>query len=435
MTTDVENGLNDSIFSILSRYNDGTEINSVVFNNLSNYGVEQDVIDALQLNSNNTSYWDKYYVAEPNQYVGDALSGFILDTSSTALSAQKNLSLTITNSVKLLTTTTVSVERAVIDYFEGLPVKAYVEKATGKIITSETVFSETTHIPYGKYLAGAAKGIEAYAIYETFKDTVISAYEATTGQGDTFTPLKNYLIAGTAVIVGAAATVAAAPVVGTGILAIGAGSIAASGAAWAADTLINNLQDFVDQAKAAGKTQEETLTEVQQLIDDTVEEYWNLTGEDAVSAQEQGQALLESLIDDVGEALPNIDIDQNDIQNSQSYDVAESDKIVITSDEEKILVNEEGEILSSIFDPAEQKMINFDLRIADFEANGTVLSQTTGTTTLYGETFNFTETVRELNGEQQKIVVFELPASATNPSNGVQAQIFVYEQDGGVTFM
>ena len=32
-----------------------------------------------------------------------------------------------------------------------------------------------------------------------------------------------------------------------------------------------------------------------------------LTGEDAVSAQEQGQALLESLIDDVGEALPNID--------------------------------------------------------------------------------------------------------------------------------
>lgn len=115
-SSDVENGINDSISSILERYNDGTEINSVIFNNLSNYGIEQDVINVLQQQSNKTSYWDNYYLAQPGQYVGDAFSGFLMDTSSEALSAQKSLSLTITNSIKFLTTTTVSVERAVIKY-------------------------------------------------------------------------------------------------------------------------------------------------------------------------------------------------------------------------------------------------------------------------------------------------------------------------------
>ena len=125
-------------------------------------------------------------------------------------------------------------------------------KQQEKIITSETVFSETTHIPYGKLSAGAAKGIEAYAIYETFKDAVISAYEATTGQGDTFTPLKNYLDSRNCGYSRCCSdSGCSAGCMGRVFLAVGAGSIAASGAAWAADTLINNLQDFVDQAKAA----------------------------------------------------------------------------------------------------------------------------------------------------------------------------------------
>jgi len=357
-TTDVENGINDSVTSIVGRYDDGAQVNSIIFNNLSNYGVEQDVIDAIQLNSSNTSYWDNYYIAQPDQYIGGALSGFLIDTSESVLSAQKNLSLTITNSVKLLTTTTVSVERAVIDYFDGIPARAYVEKATGKIITSQTVFSETTHIPYGKYLSGAAKGIQAYAIYETFKDTAIAAYEATTGQGDTFAPLKSYLIAGTAVIVGGAATVAAAPVVGTGILAIGAGSIAASGAAWAADTVISNLQNLIDQSKAAGKTQEETLSEVRQFIDDTVEDYWNLTGQDAVQAQEQGHSLLENLIDEVEVALPNVNISEQDLQHSESIKNIGDEKIIISADEDIIIVNADGEIISSVYTPVENKIVN-----------------------------------------------------------------------------
>lgn len=251
MTTEIQIGINDSVADILARYSSSTAINSVVFNNLSNLNVEQDVITTLQSHSaGNTSFWDKFYLAPAGPYVDEALSDFIFDTTTEALKAQSNLALTITNSIKLLTTTTVSIERSVIEYFNGLPGKVFVNKITGQIVTSETVFSETTHIPFGKVLAGVAKGIEACAVYETFRDTVISAYQAQTGQGDTFTPLKNYLIAGVTVLSGGAAAVAAAPYVGAGLLAVGAGAVVAGGAGWAAETIIGNLQSLVNQAKA-----------------------------------------------------------------------------------------------------------------------------------------------------------------------------------------
>jgi hypothetical protein len=183
--TNVEGGVFDSIEFILDGYTDSDDINNAIYGDLSAFNIDEDVEDALQnYTINNTSFWDQLYIADTGEYVGQAISGAVLDFTGNTFEANAALSLVIKNEVKALITESVSIKVAVTEYFESTPIKSYITKATGLIVRSETILSETTHIPIGKFLSGAAHGITAYTIYEAFKDTITASYNATLGQED-----------------------------------------------------------------------------------------------------------------------------------------------------------------------------------------------------------------------------------------------------------
>lgn len=303
---DIEDGTYDSIDSILGRYADGDDINTAIFGDLSSFNLDEDVEDLLQnYTQDNTSFWDSLYGAASNEYVGIAVSETTLGVAENVLTAQSALTLTIKNEVKALITQSVTIETAVVDYLDGLPVKAYVEKATGLIVRSDTVLSETTHIPVGKFIAGAGHAVGAYAIFETFKDTIEASYNATLGQEDTFTPLQEYLIAGTAVVAGGAV----APIFGGAtVLGVAAGGIATGVTVWAADELIDSLPGLIYDAKVATKTLQQTLDDAYASIKDTINDAWAATGEAAEDILDDGAALLDDILDGIKDLTPDLDL-------------------------------------------------------------------------------------------------------------------------------
>ncbi|GGC12757.1 hypothetical protein GCM10011494_34490 [Novosphingobium endophyticum] len=308
----VEDGVFDSISGILGSYTDADAINAAIYGDLTGLNVESDVETVLQTYTDtNTSFWDELYIAPSGEYVGAAVSDITLGLTEGALVAQKGLTLTITNELKALVAQPVTIKTAVIEYFEGQPVKAYVDKATGLLVRSETVLSETTHIPVGKFLAGMGHAVSAYAIFETFKDTITASYNAALGQEDTFSPLQEYLIAGTAVIVGGAVAgglvVAGAPA----IFVAAGGSLAAGAAAWTADTVIGSLPAVVNAAKVAGKTLQQTLDDAYAEIQDTINDAWNATGTAAQDLLDDAQDLMDGLLDGIGDLLPGIDLPES----------------------------------------------------------------------------------------------------------------------------
>ena len=297
----IEDGTSDAM-AILGRYTDAGDINAAIFGDLSDFDLEEDVEDALQTYaSSNTTYWDGLYIADPGEYAGEAVTGFVLDVAGNTLEAQKALSLTITNSVKALTSVSVSIEQAVVEYIDDMPVKTYVEKATGKIVISETVLSETTHIPYGKFLAGAGHAVQAYAIFETFKDTIIASYNATTGQEDTFTPLQEYLIASTMVVTGGRLPQLSVGQPSSTMV----GGFAGAVAGWTADRQPSRLGG---DAKAASKTLQQTLDDAYAEIKAAVNDAWDATGQTADDILDAGQGLLDDVLDGIKDLAPDLEL-------------------------------------------------------------------------------------------------------------------------------
>lgn len=161
-----------------------------------------------------------------------------------------------------------------------------------------------------------------------------------------------------------------------------------------------------------------SLSEFQDLIaslqdyPEIVEILETIRGDSTLTSEEQQALILDQITESAEEGIV-IDTLESQVSFSQTYPIS--------------FVDENGQLKELTLNPAERKVANYDLRISDFETNGTIISETSGTTTLYGSTFDFTETVRELNGEQQKVVRFELPSGGVFPSNGVREQIFYSE--------
>ena len=163
---------------------------------------------------------------------------------------------------------------------------------------------------------------------------------------------------------------------------------------------LNNASDFIDIIE-----DEFGVGLNQQASNDWIEGTLQANG----SAQ-----YVNELVQELEEAI-ELNIIEGQIINSESYPV--------------LFTDENGQTFELNLNPAERKLLNYDLRIADFAANGAVISQTSGTQTLYGESFNFTETVLELNGEQQRVTEFALASGSNTPANGVQSQTFYAEKN------
>lgn len=429
---ELENGISDTISTVIGSYQNSGAINSVVFNSnrLSSLGISQDVATVMQLNaSNGNSFLDQLYTAPVNDYVSGTLDSFALDYTENALKAQKGLSLIIEESIAIRTTSTVTMQQAVTEYFEGLVQKSYVLKATGKIVT-DVIYSETTHIPIGQYLSSLSKAVVPAAALIGFKDAIVAAYQAQAGQGDTFTPMQKYLAAG----VGGVAAIYAAPIIGTGAIAVAGAAVVGGFGGWLTDTLVGNAHQLIVNAKTQGLTQQQTLDLFEQFVQDKTDEYWGLTGQDAVDAQHEGMAIFNEILDSVEQNLSNIETSNRTPLHQDSYVDVNADNIIRLVDSSKIIIDENGRVISSVLNPAEQKILAHDLRVADFIEHGTILSQVSGTAVMYGVTYNFIETVRDLNGEQQKIIQFSIPSGGAIPTNGVLGQVFFYEKNASGNF-
>lgn len=296
---DIETGTEGLLEDILQAYPDSAAISNAIFNDLLLYGLDVDVETYLQTETiNQTRYWDDIRPSDPNDHVGNTARDIVLGFTANALKSQKDVNLVIKNSVQALVTDTVSIQQAVTQYIDGLPVKTYVEKATGTIVRTETVLSETTHIPVGKILSAAAKAVEGYAIFEAYKDTIVSMYDNTTGQGNPLEPLKNYTIASTALVAGAAAATFFGA---TTFVGIAGGAAAATVTAIAVENVINTLPAVIDAAKAAGKTLQETLDIAADHIKAEVSAASELTGQAARDALNTGQEVYEDIVDGIGE--------------------------------------------------------------------------------------------------------------------------------------
>lgn len=308
---DVENGIHDTISSLVDTHASGAEISADFFDDLSGLDMDPDVASALQDHAaSNSSFWDKIYLADPDEYVGDSVREFTLGTAANMLAAQEDLTVSLTANLILKTTYDYTIEEAFVQYIGDLPVTGYVEKATGRIIVSEVVQSTTTHIPVGQYLVGVAKATEAYLMYATFKNTITDSYNATLGHEDTFTPAKDYLVATTGAVTGlAASSFFGGPetIIGGAIAAFGGGF-----AAWTADSIIGTLANVIHDAKVEGKTLEETQAIARAAIRDAVNDSWGAEGTEAATGLTKAGEYNSDLLDSLKSIIPDAGIPAHD---------------------------------------------------------------------------------------------------------------------------
>ncbi len=415
---ELENSINESVLNILDPNLTGAELSNSIFDSssLSGLNIDYEISSTLQQSvSNNSSFFENLYSLPENDFIKNSFENFVFGITENKLLAQQNFSLIVNKSIILETTTNFTIANKVTEYFDNLPVRSYVEKATGKIISSEVILSETTHIPYGQYLAGAGKVVVKAGIVAGFTDTIKAAYQSQTGTGDTFTPLQKYIAAG----VGGTVAIFTAPVWGAGVIATAGAATLGAGAAYITDKLIGLSHDYIVESKALGKTEEETLEGFENLVETKVNEYWGLSGQEAIDAQELGHQKYSEMLEDIKGNIENLNLNESDITNQDLLQEIDDNKIV-EIDSDKILVGSNGDIISSPFNPTAQKIQSFESDVSDVKANGTVISQTTETVTNSdGSVFNQTTTVIEdTDGNLYNVVSVELADGSIEPANG-----------------
>lgn len=237
-----------------------------------------------------------------------AAKGYVLELGELALQSQKDLGLVITREVKALTAQGFTIQQAYSQLSETGAVKTYMDRATGVLVRSETILSETTHIPVGKVLSASGKALGAYGMYEMLKNPVADAYNATTGAGDTIEPLKSYTALGTGAIVGGAIGGVAVGILGAPVwLSLGAAGVASALVAGATKTVLDSLPSLIDNAKAAGKSLAEVYDEVNDLISDKINEAYNATGAAATALLDDAEDIINGLGDGIKELADDLD--------------------------------------------------------------------------------------------------------------------------------
>lgn len=172
-------GLSQAISSTRNLYSDPAALNAEILSSLQASQIDPAVLGIYQNTMYNRNLVGANWGGAPMQdLLRETVKDSLQDFALSALQSRESLSLTINREVKLLVSATVSYEQALVAYFNSLPVLIYAEKITGTIVYTETVLSETTHIPIGKYIADLAKGIDKALVVASFKDAYAATYEA-----------------------------------------------------------------------------------------------------------------------------------------------------------------------------------------------------------------------------------------------------------------
>ena len=296
MTMDAEildSGLSTALANVISDYDTGADANAAIYStdNLTDLDIDTDTDTFLTTyTADHAAYWNGIYTAASSDTtthpVQDAIRGFVEDVSASALEQQKNFALVVNTAIKDAVAVSGTIEQAVVAYLDGQPVGLYYEKATGNFILSTTTPSSTYYIPAGEYLMGAGKAVEAWAIYETFKDTIHDAYNATLGDEQApFDAVKDYLVAASATLVGGAVTGESGvenPTVQAALFALfgTAGGVTA-------EQLTSDISATIHDAKVNGLTEDQTLAAVQDQIKSEINANWSAAGSTATALLDQ----------------------------------------------------------------------------------------------------------------------------------------------------
>jgi Ca2+-binding RTX toxin-like protein len=303
MTIDADvlsSGLSDALAKVIDDYEDGAAANAAEFgtDNLTDLDIDTDTATFLTTyTATHDTAWNNVYAAalteDPTQPMQEAIRGFAEDVTANGLAAQEGYELVVNTALKDSVAVSGSIEDAFVAYVDGAPVGMYYEKATGNFILSTTTPSSTYYIPAGDYLAGAGKAVEAFAIYETFKDVVHDAYVATLGDEQApFDAAKDYLIAGSTAIAGGALGGAFPedPVFQAAMVGLGGalGGIAAQ-------TLTSDTSAIIHDAKINSYTEAQTLALVEAHIKSVVNDQWSATGATATTILDNAEDLSLSM--------------------------------------------------------------------------------------------------------------------------------------------
>ena len=307
---DIYLGLDRTIAAIKAKYPDAGAASSAPFSGYMGLNIDPSILSTGSLKATDSNFFDGLF-NHAGKEVENAITGFVLDGGEKFLKSQHQMSLSLTKDIYVRTLTGISIEKAIAQALDDGTIKYYVEKSTGVIVQTEK-FSETTHIPLGKFLAGAGHAVTAYAIYDALKDPIKDAYNSVTGAGNTIDPLKSYTAAAVGIIAGGAigGMLAAASFPALAVLAATAATSYVGVVATKA--VLDSVPAVIDSAKAAGKSLAETLGIVSDFVGDKVDEAYAATGDKAKAiledAEKYAQDLsdgMEQLADDYGWALDN----------------------------------------------------------------------------------------------------------------------------------
>jgi len=314
----LKSDLNLTLSDIMSRYENGEELNGFLYSG-NTVIIDPDVLSVLQATEQqNTSHWDSFKTAPENTQGDGALWSFAKAfgytfTENGAQSLGAGLNPITLNAELRITTVTQSIESSFKSFIDTASnTKIFVNKTTNKIVFSDTVLSATTHIPIDEMVVGAGKAIAKWAVYESFKGS-IEAYYTGLQNGDPFmSEFRSELPKDTAAFVAGGA--AFKMIKAGGLLYKSLASAGASTSTkWVLDQVEESLPQLIQDLSDAGQTQAQILDAALSHIEQKVNDYWGLTGNDADQALTQS----DQFFTDISAALENMDFNA---QNASHYD-------------------------------------------------------------------------------------------------------------------
>ncbi|MGH1397666.1 MAG: Ig-like domain-containing protein [Alphaproteobacteria bacterium] len=465
-------GVNSLIYQTLNEYNNAQDISDYYLNNTDGLNISTDVSSAIQSSVFIHDYWNNVIEhntlqehLNPSQPVNFAdtvldstLIGAEVGTAQKVLNAYKDTTIPLAKKViNEISVTTKTIETVFVEAINESNVYVYYDKVQQTIIRSETIAKSSIYIPIGEFLSGAAKAIGSAAIVYGFKDAIQSTYEAATSPGDItagLQALSDVSYTGGATVAGLAVEAMA----GGGISGGAAGGFTSGLIMSVRDPIENAIGQAVFAAWEAGKDVPAMLEDVEAAVQQSVNEFWGASGQDAVdNLQGLGQNVENYYTDlqdinsqyNTGNSANNENAEPitdeilgslSDLEKDIIRDVAsssdDSTKIYEAEDTVPVVVyDENGNSRTIVISVADASIKIFETEFADAKVNGIVISQASETVTRGdGSEVIVTETVFEdFQGQRYVEVHTALTADSILPANGVFSETVTQKIGEGYT--
>ena len=300
---ELEEGLETVLRNMLDSYENGEAFETEFLETLDDLeaagAIDPDVAEVLSRHSDEIE--DFFNEIKQSDDTGDdivsaAIQGGFMGFAEEFAKANAGLSVTLVEEIREKVVQEITIKRAIIEFFEDQPIKIYYDKVTGMLVRSETVLSETTHIPLGKMITGLVKSLNVAAIVDSYRDTMTDAYNAATNPDDitlAAEAFSTYMKTGGAAVLGFLAERAAGGGISGGVV----GGVVISGTLYAAEVVENAIAQTMLGAYNLSKTAEEMFDDVSEAVSEAFDNFMNATGQAAADMLEGAETAINDLYD------------------------------------------------------------------------------------------------------------------------------------------